>query len=128
MSSSRTASATTSPTPGARWRWMPCSRPTPATPVRRSAWPRWRVGLTPGVETTTGPLGLGLTNAVGFALAEKLLADEFNQLGHDIVNHHSRVFLGDGCLMEGISHEADALAERVQGELEETRRGLHTSH
>ncbi len=68
------------------------------------------VGLTPGVETTTGPLGQGLTNAVGFALAEKLLADEFNQPGHDIVNHHSYVFLGDGCLMEGISHEACALA------------------
>ena len=67
-------------------------------------------GLTPGVETTTGPLGQGLTNAVGFALAEKLLADEFNQPGHDIVNHHSYVFLGDGCLMEGISHEACALA------------------
>jgi transketolase len=68
------------------------------------------VGLTPGVETTTGPLGQGLTNAVGFALAEKLLADEFNQPGHDIVDHHSYVFLGDGCLMEGISHEACALA------------------
>jgi transketolase len=68
------------------------------------------VGLTPGVETTTGPLGQGLTNAVGFALAEKLLADEFNQPGHEIVNHHSYVFLGDGCLMEGISHEACALA------------------
>ena len=68
------------------------------------------VGLTPGVETTTGPLGQGLTNAVGFALAEKLLADEFNRPGHAIVNHHSYVFLGDGCLMEGISHEACALA------------------
>jgi transketolase len=68
------------------------------------------VGLTPGVETTTGPLGQGLANAVGFALAEKLLADEFNRPGHDIVNHHSFVFLGDGCLMEGISHEASALA------------------
>jgi transketolase N-terminal domain/subunit len=68
------------------------------------------VGLTPGVETTTGPLGQGLTNAVGFALAERLLADEFNQSGHEIVNHHSYVFLGDGCLMEGISHEACALA------------------
>ena len=68
------------------------------------------VGLTPGVETTTGPLGQGITNAVGFALAEKLLADEFNQAGHSIVNHHSYVFLGDGCLMEGISHEACALA------------------
>ena len=68
------------------------------------------VGLTPGVETTTGPLGQGLTNAVGFALAEKLLADEFNRPGHDVVDHHSYVFLGDGCLMEGISHEACALA------------------
>ena len=67
-------------------------------------------GLTPGVETTTGPLGQGLTNAVGFALAEKLLADEFNRPGHTIVDHHSYVFLGDGCLMEGISHEAGGLA------------------
>ena len=67
-------------------------------------------GLTPGVETTTGPLGQGLANAVGFALAEKLLADEFNRPGHRIVDHHSFVFLGDGCLMEGISHEACALA------------------
>ncbi len=68
------------------------------------------VGLTPGVETTTGPLGQGLTNAVGMALAEKLLASEFNQGGHAIVDHHTYVFLGDGCLMEGISHEASALA------------------
>ncbi len=68
------------------------------------------VGLTPGVETTTGPLGQGLTNAVGFALAEKLLGDEFNRPGHTIVDHQSYVFLGDGCLMEGISHEACALA------------------
>ncbi len=68
------------------------------------------VGITPGVETTTGPLGQGITNAVGMALAEKLLAAEFNRPGHDIVDHHSYVFLGDGCMMEGISHEACALA------------------
>ncbi|HEY4083154.1 MAG TPA: transketolase [Burkholderiaceae bacterium] len=67
-------------------------------------------GLTPGVETTTGPLGQGLANAVGFALAEKLLGDEFNRPGHTIVDHHSYVFLGDGCLMEGLSHEACGLA------------------
>ena len=68
------------------------------------------VGITPGVETTTGPLGQGITNAVGMALAEKLLAAEFNRPGHDIVDHHTYVFLGDGCMMEGISHEACALA------------------
>jgi transketolase len=68
------------------------------------------VGITPGVETTTGPLGQGITNAVGMALAEKLLASEFNREGHAIVDHHTYVFLGDGCLMEGISHEAVALA------------------
>jgi transketolase len=68
------------------------------------------VGITPGVETTTGPLGQGVTNAVGMALAEKLLAAEFNKPGHAIVDHHTYVFLGDGCLMEGISHEACALA------------------
>ena len=68
------------------------------------------VGITPGVETTTGPLGQGITNAVGMALAEKLLAAEFNQAGHSIVDHHTYVFMGDGCLMEGISHEACALA------------------
>ena len=67
-------------------------------------------GITPGVETTTGPLGQGITNAVGMALAEKLLAAEFNRPGYEIVDHHTWVFLGDGCLMEGISHEACALA------------------
>ena len=67
-------------------------------------------GYTPGVETTTGPLGQGITNAVGFALAEKVLAAEFNKPGHEIVNHHTYTFLGDGCLMEGVSHEACALA------------------
>jgi transketolase len=62
------------------------------------------------VETTTGPLGQGITNAVGMALAEKLLAKEFNRDGHPVVDHHTYVFMGDGCLMEGISHEACALA------------------
>jgi transketolase len=67
-------------------------------------------GYAPGIETTTGPLGQGITNGVGFAMAEKLMADQFNKSGHDIVNHNTYVFLGDGCLMEGVSHEACALA------------------
>jgi transketolase len=67
-------------------------------------------GITPGVETTTGPLGQGITNAVGMALAEKRLAVEFNRPGHTVIDHHTYVFLGDGCLMEGISQEAISLA------------------
>ena len=68
------------------------------------------VGITPGVETTTGPLGQGIANAVGMALAEYLLAAEFNQPGHEVVDHYTYAFLGDGCLMEGISHEVCSLA------------------
>ena len=67
-------------------------------------------GYTPGVETTTGPLGQGITNAVGMALAEQTLAAQFNRDGHDIVDHYTYTFLGDGCMMEGISHEACSLA------------------
>ncbi|MGL4826199.1 MAG: transketolase [Vibrionaceae bacterium] len=67
-------------------------------------------GYTPGVETTTGPLGQGITNAVGMALAEKMLAAQFNREGHAIVDHYTYAFMGDGCLMEGISHEACSLA------------------
>ena len=68
------------------------------------------LGCAPGIETTTGPLGQGISNAVGMAIAEKLLAAEFNRPGHEIVDHRTYAFLGDGCMMEGVSHESCALA------------------
>src|SRR4029079_2985133 len=68
------------------------------------------LGCAPGVETTTGPLGQGISNAVGMALTERLLAAEFNRPGYDIVDHHTYAFMGDGCMMEGVSHESCALA------------------
>jgi transketolase len=67
-------------------------------------------GYTPGIETTTGPLGQGISNAVGFAIAEKMLAGQFNKPGHNVIDHYTYCFLGDGCMMEGISHEACSLA------------------
>ncbi|XMR33043.1 hypothetical protein ACLK1W_15510 [Escherichia coli] len=71
-------------------------------------------GYAPGIETTTGPLGQGITNAVGMAIAQKAMAEQFNQPGHDIVDHYTYAFMGDGCLMEGISHEACSLAGTLQ--------------
>ena len=71
------------------------------------------VGVTPGIEGTTGPLGQGVSNAVGMAIAERLLAAEFNRPGHEIVDHRTYAFLGDGCMMEGVSHESCALAGKI---------------
>src|SRR4026209_2851149 len=82
-----------------RFRQLGCK--TPGHPER---------GCAPGVETTTGPLGQGISNAVGMALAERLLAAEFNRPDHDIVDHYTYAFMGDGCMMEGVSHESCALA------------------
>ena len=91
---------------------MPCPWSSCSASARWARRPRAtrNIGITPGAETTTGPLGQGISNAVGMAIAEKLLADEFNRPGLELFAHYTYVFLGDGCLMEGISHEACSLA------------------